>query len=1543
MNLFRNDKRKKMLFMLVTAIVVLTSCFTGMTQIVKAAEQYTVKLIYPFDNWECKDATVYYTYMKDGNICTESCKYSDDLYTDRYTKYLYVDTNSAITIKWENKNGKNYEVTTPVITSDVQYCIGNDGIRITTEDVCEMLFLCCFDDLTGINLRDFFDLTDYGSTSTSSKTYGNYTVTITKGLKDSSSEETNGVSYTFTGLSIKNQLSTVNIAVDLNATYASNLSNTLTIPNVLNNKGTEYQVCDIGKISAGENLENVIIPENIINIASRAFSAAKSLNKVTFKAPENISYIGDYAFSETKLKEIDLTGLLRQSHGYNVLSDNVFYACKELGKVSYKINENKSQDSIYVPMATFRSCTSLSEFDYGQLANLYFGNYSFQEANFKSLDFNADTYIGKHAFEKNYNLENLVFKKNVTIENNGFSQAMVNEPATVVFNASGSLGNSAFAGCNALNVINFNSKKQSLYTTVITPTAVPSLEEDTQTSSATNAPTSVPTVEPTLIPEQYKGDVITIYGKALNGTKIESINIDTDSMYLHTGCLDGMKALSEVCLGGTNLTMLGGAFDGNDNLSDKDIVINSTNVIFADDLSDHCYQTADKAQDDVPNSSKIYAGAFSSTNAKNIIFTKNVEVVGGEYASQCYYTDNYQSMRFYNPTVRFIVGNTSKGTLQNAYVLGQEETSIYCGFNSFFKIKRPNGKDPLSVYAYEYGEGYKYPQNLAKLSIGLGSVYTSVDGKNYTDENLDSQENLYYTNNFGLLSFKLYAKNNKENIQYKPIELEMTASYQGVGNNKVIAGTKLDEDKIIVNMQYANSTSITNGNSYNVKNMICQGFVEEGNLSYAGDKGFTYTTTFPNGQFPTEEDEAQIIVMSGNKKVTINLEIVGKDVESCDITLSKDLLEGMTLKKSDFIVKNLKYNDKDTCDADTVGDKYKTLDDFDNVEVYLCDTDGNEQKPLIFEGETENPTRIESEKAYLFKVRLNGEGMHSEFVKNSEGKKTFFATEKKLAKLVVEDVKQENSSRVEGADINLNDFKIIPYYNNGLVAEDIVIDMNKVTLNQDTYKIGNNEITFTYEGVNGTIKINNVPEKQIQSLTYALNPEVQTLPEGSAIPLEKCGLKATYNNGKTEALSAEELALCKVSGDIVAGANNAIEILYTYKGKEVKTTINVLGTEKKIIKISAILAKDAEKEVSQSTPLTVDFYYGDIIIPSDLCVTAYYNNGLEQIDGLSTDKYTFIGDTVLNGRVTTIKLALVEDPSVTCEIDITAKEPTLTSLRLLYDGIDTPITMKVDEKIDTKKITVIAIYNEKTRDEQLRQRRLDVDEYEILYNGTTDDTDWFSINRSGKLSVVKNNIFSNEIIVNGVEVKQTVTPAPTAEAEVTATPVPTEEAGVTATPMPKTFEYKSNNKKIKLVKSSAKTTYKVYTNKKITFTAKLANDEVYYQIVKKGSKYNSKKWKQLKSSVVIKSDMSACVYFKYTDGKKSVIKKTNGFVFDKTAPKISVSKTAKLSVKDNGSGISKITDNGKKIKNGKKLRKGKHKIIAQDKAGNKKVANVTVK
>lgn len=285
----------------------------------------------------------------------------------------------------------------------------------------------------------------------------------------------------------------------------------------------------------------------------------------------------------------------------------------------------------------------------------------------------------------------------------------------------------------------------------------------------------------------------------------------------------------------------------------------------------------------------------------------------------------------------------------------------------------------------------------------------------------------------------------------------------------------------------------------------------------------------------------------------------------------------------------------------------------------------------------------------------------------------------------------------------------------------------------------------------------------------------------------------------------------------------------------------------------------------------------------------------------------------------------------------------------------------VGSTISASDIKVTNILYDGTREDEL----IDYTSDGTKYTGFTlnQDTFW----NSGKQTVTVSywngtDTFEVNVVTPTATptVKPTAIPKATNGPTPTATVTPTMETAIptstptlpTSTPMPTIvptqkveekkqvdvkLSIKTSNKRIKLCKKTAKTSYKVITAKNIKIYPSAGKQKVYYQIVKKGGKISSSKWKKAGKSITLKKQGFYCVYFKYKKNNKNTIVKTNGIIIDKTAPTVDVkSGTYKLTVKDSLSGIKYIKVNGKKVKNGCKLKKGINIIETKDKAGNKK-------
>ena len=181
------------------------------------------------------------------------------------------------------------------------------------------------------------------------------------------------------------------------------------------------------------------------------------------------------------------------------------------------------------------------------------------------------------------------------------------------------------------------------------------------------------------------------------------------------------------------------------------------------------------------------------------------------------------------------------------------------------------------------------------------------------------------------------------------------------------------------------------------------------------------------------------------------------------------------------------------------------------------------------------------------------------------------------------------------------------------------------------------------------------------------------------------------------------------------------------------------------------------------------------------------------------------------------------------------------------------------------------------------------------------------------------------------------------------TKAPKKTAVPTATPVPVSYQLKSSWKGVGI---SAKKK-KVYVRKKGKCVLKTKGiTKVEYQLVSKGKK-KTKKWKKVTGKTIsVKKQGDWQLYLRFTTASgKKIEKKTNRFIVDWTAPDVSGIKNGKIysgavkfQCKDSVSGMKKITLNGKKCKNTVQVSKnGTYKVCAQDKAGNQKKIQFTIK
>ena len=469
-----------------------------------------------------------------------------------------------------------------------------------------------------------------------------------------------------------------------------------------------------------------------------------------------------------------------------------------------------------------------------------------------------------------------------------------------------------------------------------------------------------------------------------------------------------------------------------------------------------------------------------------------------------------------------------------------------------------------------------------------------------------------------------------------------------------------------------------------------------------------------------------------------------------------------------------------------------------------------------------------------------------------------------------------------GDSVTKDDFVVKAVYNDGSVDE----DYKDYGLANSILTTETNVITFTSaNGKTAELTYKATPVSMVSIKAEYTNPKYgnNTAVVGQKINTQYVKVTATYNNGNTEVMTEG------YSFDVDTITASGLNVIKVYcSGFETDLVIN--GVNRKVESMQVTLTSDAAQKA---------WVAGDKISKDDFVVNVVYNDGTSVI---CTD-YVMSTDTLVKG-----------DNII--NFSITSSSSSLGSITLVA-GETVPTPTETPDVVPTETPDVVP---SETPD--------------VVPTETPD------VVPSDKPTPTPD-VTPSETPTETPDVIPSVTPAPVPS--ITPAPVPDATPDVTLTPVKASVSIKTNLSNLKLLATSAKTKYSVVTNKKITLKTSAQNTKVYYQIVKSGKKLSSSAWKKIPATLNITKAMKATVYIKCVSSSTTVIKKTTGFFIDKTKPTISVSKKGKLTAKDSGSGIKSIKVNGKTVKNGKTLAKGTYKIVATDKAGNKKSVSVIIK
>lgn len=525
-----------------------------------------------------------------------------------------------------------------------------------------------------------------------------------------------------------------------------------------------------------------------------------------------------------------------------------------------------------------------------------------------------------------------------------------------------------------------------------------------------------------------------------------------------------------------------------------------------------------------------------------------------------------------------------------------------------------------------------------------------------------------------------------------------------------------------------------------------------------------------------------------------------------------------------------------------------------------------------------------------------------------------------------------------GQDIATTYIKVSQNYADGSKEETVTYaaDGNKYSgfvISHDKFVVGTNTITVTYGDKKTSFTVNVLPlEVKSFKVTYVggEKKEHETLLKKDFLVTD-----VEYNNG-TVVGSVEDFTISDYGVSLTPGTH-VIKITYGNHVEECEVVV----TGKVLTTLNISLSESGK----------IKKYVGDRLTQSDFIVTAVYNNG-EEVNNFT--------DYELSNNVITSDTNRIVFKCGEYETSFECKALTVSYIRAYYDG-----TVIEGENIDTTKLKVTAVYSDGSEREVSGYTLSD---YKFAGDGSggsiiiTYEGKSVTVNLTSDLKptvdptqgvlpttkptatpkptdVLKPTVTSKPIPTDGYtnSVVPTIKPKPTTVQKATATPKPT------TMPKVKKMTLKCSLKGVSLNRKSAKTTYNHYSKKTIKFTPIYKGGKVEYQIVKKGKKASNSKWRKVSSRVSVSKEMRACVYFRYKINGKYAVVKSGGFILDKTAPMVDVdASTYKLKVYDSLSGVSSIKVNGKKVKNGYVLQSGSNKIVAIDKAGNKKVVKCKI-
>jgi len=245
----------------------------------------------------------------------------------------------------------------------------------------------------------------------------------------------------------------------------------VTVPATVN--GTRVTIIEQNAFENNLSIQQVILPEGLIEIKNYAFENCTNLAEVNF--PSTLETIDAYAFQDTGITKADLSGTNVTS-----IDNHVFYNCASLTEFSFPSTletidvwalrgtaitkaDLSGTKVTSIGNSAFCECTSLAEVNFPSTLETI-DAYAFQDTGITKADLSGTkvTTIGYMAFYECTNLAEVNFPSTLeTIEQSAFLATGITKADLSGTNVT-SIGNYAFENCASLAEVSFPSTLASI-------------------------------------------------------------------------------------------------------------------------------------------------------------------------------------------------------------------------------------------------------------------------------------------------------------------------------------------------------------------------------------------------------------------------------------------------------------------------------------------------------------------------------------------------------------------------------------------------------------------------------------------------------------------------------------------------------------------------------------------------------------------------------------------------------------------------------------------------------------------------------------------------------------------------------------------------------------------------------------------------------------------------------------------------------------------------------------------------------------------------